>query len=92
MIPSVHMAVRAKLPNLGRQLKDAGYLLSYMSGYLLERNWLQICLMGEISEAELHSLVEALRGAIVDLMSREPNATLQATWSAANFSAQREAR
>jgi aspartate aminotransferase-like enzyme len=84
--PTVHSRA------LGEELEEAGYLLSYMSGYLLERNWLQICLMGEISEAELHSLVEALRGAIVGRMSREPNATLQATWSAANFSAQREAR
>lgn len=60
---------------LGKQLAAAGYLLSYMSGYLLERNWLQICLMGEIFETDLRALVEALRGAIVEPMSREPSAT-----------------
>ena len=62
---------------LGEQLATAGYLLSYMSGYLLERNWLQICLMGEILEAELRSLVGQLRSAIVDPMPREPNATVR---------------
>lgn len=46
---------------IGKELEQAGYLLSYRSGYLLERNWLQICLMGEVSEPQLRSLVEALR-------------------------------
>jgi aspartate aminotransferase-like enzyme len=77
---------------LGKQMAAAGYLLSYMSGYLLERNWLQICLMGEILETDLRSLVEALRGAMVELMLREPTATPQAAWSASNLSALREVR
>lgn len=51
---------------LGKELEQAGYLLSYMSGYLGERNWLQICLMGEISERELRFLVAALRRAIIE--------------------------
>lgn len=62
--PTVHSRA------LGEELEEAGYLLSYMSGYLLERNWLQICLMGEISEAELHSLVEEIRRAIMEASSR----------------------
>ena len=62
---------------LGNQLAEAGYLLSYLSGYLLERNWLQICLMGEILETDLRSLVEALRSAIADSISPEPTATLR---------------
>ena len=32
---------------VGKKLEDEGYLLSYRSAYLLKRNWLQICLMGE---------------------------------------------
>jgi len=32
---------------VGSQLEDAGFLLSYRSSYLLERNWIQICLMGD---------------------------------------------
>lgn len=55
---------------LGKHLEESGYLLSYMSSYLLERNWLQICLMGEILEAELHSLLEELRHAIMEQSSR----------------------
>lgn len=51
---------------LGKKLDDAGYFLSYLSSYLLERNWLQICLMGELSEHQLRSLVEALRRAITE--------------------------
>src|SRR5207247_6938568 len=32
--------------SLGSQLRNAGYLLSYNSVYLLQRNWIQICLIG----------------------------------------------
>lgn len=55
---------------IGKQLDNAGYLLNYMSSYLLERNWLQICLMGELSELKLRSLVEVLRRAITEQSSR----------------------
>lgn len=53
-------------PNLssrtvGWQLQKAGYLLSYRSDYLLKRNWIQICLMGEFSQESLVSLLEVLR-------------------------------
>jgi aspartate aminotransferase-like enzyme len=59
------IAVPAHLSSsdLGKRLAAAGYLLSYQSGYLLERNWLQICLMGEVQEPELKSLVAELRRA-----------------------------
>jgi aspartate aminotransferase-like enzyme/ribosomal protein S18 acetylase RimI-like enzyme len=39
---------------VGEQLRDAGWLVSFESGYLCERNWLQLCLMG-------HYAPEALR-------------------------------
>jgi aspartate aminotransferase-like enzyme len=41
---------------LGQQLHKAGYLLSYNSDYLRQRNWIQICLMGEYSPDKLESL------------------------------------
>jgi aspartate aminotransferase-like enzyme len=41
---------------LGRQLQRAGYLLSYNSDYLRQRNWIQICLLGEYSQEKLESL------------------------------------
>ena len=46
--------------SVGWQLKKAGYLLSYNSGYLLERNWIQICLMGEWPRAHLETLPDML--------------------------------
>ncbi len=46
---------------IGDRMEDAGYLLSYRSGYLLKRNWLQICLMGESSQARLRPVLEMLR-------------------------------
>ena len=77
---------------LGKQLAAAGYLLSYMSSYLVEQNWLQICLMGEILEADLRCLVEALRGAIAEPISRAPSAVPQATWRTSDLPALREAQ
>jgi aspartate aminotransferase-like enzyme len=77
---------------LGKQLAAAGYLLSYMSGYLLKRNWLQICLMGEILEADLRDLVEELRGEIMHPILRAPSAVPRATWRTSNLPALREAQ
>lgn len=47
---------------LGEALEEQGIWLSYRSGYLVERNLLQICLMGEHGRAELQELREALAG------------------------------
>ncbi|KJS50602.1 MAG: hypothetical protein VR66_01840 [Peptococcaceae bacterium BRH_c23] len=35
---------------VGKRLEKEGYYLSYRSSYLLKRNWLQICLMGEYDQ------------------------------------------
>jgi aspartate aminotransferase-like enzyme len=45
---------------VGDQLQETGYLLSYNSEYLRRRNWIQICLMGEIYRDKIVSLVNAL--------------------------------
>jgi aspartate aminotransferase-like enzyme len=42
---------------LGARLQRAGYLLSYNSDYLRQRNWIQICLMGEYSPDKLEKLL-----------------------------------
>jgi aspartate aminotransferase-like enzyme len=42
---------------IGRNLMRAGYLLSYNSEYLLKRNWIQICIMGEWSLDNLEKLL-----------------------------------
>lgn len=45
----------------GSQLEEAGYLLSYKSEYLLKRNWIQICLMGDCSQETIGPLLNRLR-------------------------------
>lgn len=45
----------------GRRLEAEGVMLSYRSEYLLERNWVQICLMGECSRAKVQALLRRLR-------------------------------
>jgi aspartate aminotransferase-like enzyme len=45
---------------IGGLLKRAGCLLSYNSGYLLQRNWIQICLMGEWPRDHLETLPDML--------------------------------
>jgi len=46
--------------SVGWQLQKAGYLLSYKSEYLLRRNWIQVCLMGEWTPDHLRALPEVL--------------------------------
>ncbi|HEU5138724.1 MAG TPA: aminotransferase class V-fold PLP-dependent enzyme [Bacillales bacterium] len=45
---------------VGDALAEAGYLLSYRSEYLLDRNWIQISLMGEHSRRQLRLLLDEL--------------------------------
>jgi aspartate aminotransferase-like enzyme len=44
----------------GRILNEAGYQLSYRSQYLRERNWIQVCLMGDVDQESLIPLVTLL--------------------------------
>ena len=45
---------------IGAQLQENGFLLSCNSDYLQRKNWIQICLMGEIAREKLVSLANAL--------------------------------
>lgn len=45
---------------IGRELEQAGYLLSHNSAYLRRLNWIQICLMGECSREKLVPLLTLL--------------------------------
>jgi aspartate aminotransferase-like enzyme len=45
---------------LAQQLEQAGFLLSCNSDYLRQRNWIQICMMGEYSRDKLEGLVACL--------------------------------
>ena len=44
----------------GDRLSELGFLLSYESGYLLERRWIQVCLMGSAEREGLESLLRTL--------------------------------
>lgn len=46
--------------DLGARLQGAGYLVGCDSSYLVERNWMQLALMGEWSDANLKALLEEL--------------------------------
>jgi aspartate aminotransferase-like enzyme len=48
---------------IGRQITQAGFLVSYNSDYLRRRNWIQICLMGEFAVEKLDSLIAHLQEA-----------------------------
>jgi aspartate aminotransferase-like enzyme len=45
---------------LGMRLERSGYYLNWRSDYLLERNWIQIALMGDCTEAGLEALIGLL--------------------------------
>ncbi len=52
---------------LGERLEGEGFLLSYRSGYLVRRNWLQVCLMGEHAAPTIDALVKRLVAARVGM-------------------------
>lgn len=54
---------------MGRALETLGFHTSYASGYLRERNWLQICLMGEVDRSQLERLIPVL-AAQMDALTR----------------------
>ena len=45
---------------IGQLMHDAGYLISYNSDYLRQRNWIQVCLIGECAREKVVSLLNAL--------------------------------
>ena len=47
--------------DVGDDLERAGYLLSYNSAYLRDRNWLQFCLMGDFPRDAVEPLLDFLR-------------------------------
>ncbi|MDQ8159616.1 MAG: GNAT family N-acetyltransferase [Gemmatimonadota bacterium] len=56
LIPPAGVSARA----LGERLRDSGWLISFESGYLCERDWLQVCLMGHYTPEALRAFPAAL--------------------------------
>ncbi|HEY5551060.1 MAG TPA: hypothetical protein VIK52_04180, partial [Opitutaceae bacterium] len=59
-IVTVAMSEPGAAARLGDRLERAGFILSYRSRYLMDRNWIQACLMGAITEADVAALLDAL--------------------------------
>jgi aspartate aminotransferase-like enzyme len=57
-LPSEMNAVK-----FGAAMQEAGFLLSYNSEYLREKNWLQFCFMGECTREKVVSLMNAFQRA-----------------------------
>ena len=56
---SITLPERLSSRRVGDAMEQRGWLLSYRSGYLLERNIIQICLMGSVDEEQCLQMVEA---------------------------------
>lgn len=54
---TIELPAKISSKKLGSQLENLGYFISYNSAYLLKRNWIQICLMGECSRNNIESLL-----------------------------------
>jgi aspartate aminotransferase-like enzyme len=69
--------------SIGLHLKKAGFLLSYNSEYLLKRNWIQICLMGEWSRENLATLPGVLANFCAQRRARSVRAQVRPVAQAA---------
>lgn len=59
-IVTVTIAEPGAAARLGDRLARAGFILSYRSRYLMDRGWIQACLMGAVTEADIAALLDAL--------------------------------
>ena len=76
-VVSIALPSEINSKSIGLQLKKAGFLLSYNSEYLLKRNWIQICLMGEWSRDNLATLPAMLANFCAQRKARAVRAQLQ---------------
>jgi len=80
-VVSVALPAEVNSKSIGLQLKRAGFLLSYNSEYLLKRNWIQICLMGEWTRGHLAPLPSVLAELCARKKARAARGQLQAVAS-----------
>src|SRR6185436_16009163 len=59
-VTTIALPPEASSTRVGRELDRRAYELSYLSGYLVERNWIQVCLMGEHTCEDLAPLPRLL--------------------------------
>jgi aspartate aminotransferase-like enzyme len=59
-VTTVELPAAVDSESFGDELERSGYLLNYRSTYLLQRNRIQVCLMGEFESDELNGLLTRL--------------------------------
>jgi aspartate aminotransferase-like enzyme/predicted N-acetyltransferase YhbS len=55
-VTTIVLPPEAPSTRIGNELDKRGYELSYLSSYLIQRNWIQVCLMGEHTSEDLAPL------------------------------------
>lgn len=60
-VMTICMPERLNSLQIGSQLEDRGFFTHYKSSYLKKRNWLQICLMGDLSREVLSPLLTNIK-------------------------------
>jgi aspartate aminotransferase-like enzyme len=59
-VVTIALAPHLDAGDVARKLEAAGFLAAHASAYLVDRNWIQLCLMGEVSRDDLASCVREL--------------------------------
>lgn len=62
-VTTIVLPPEAPANRVARSLEARGFHLAYHSSYLRERNWIQLCLMGEHTREELAPLLDLLNSA-----------------------------
>lgn len=65
----VTVVLKAEIPSqeVGRRLEDRGILVSCNSEYLVKRNWVQMCLMGECTQEKVATAIEKFHAVVREL-------------------------
>ena len=59
-VVTIQLPAELNSVDVGKLMQEAGFLISYNSEYLKRKNWIQICLMGEVAREKVVSLVNVL--------------------------------
>ncbi|HEX2121718.1 MAG TPA: aminotransferase class V-fold PLP-dependent enzyme, partial [Thermoanaerobaculia bacterium] len=59
-VATIELPPHVRSDDVACALERAGFLVSWASGYLRARNWIQVCLMGEIARDALPALLREL--------------------------------
>ena len=63
-VTTIELPLSLESSSVGAALSSAGCLLGYESGYLRERNWVQVCLMGRHAPESVSRLLRSLKSMV----------------------------